>query len=515
LPRPRNDGPTAENAPYDRLFRTDGLRKDLKRLTVRGGTVAVANHSAKVVLLVGSTMILARLLRPEDFGLVAMVTAFTGFANTFRDFGLSSATIQREDLRHEQVSRLFRVNLGISALLAVIIAAAAPVIAWFYGQPVLVGITLALATSSLLDGLGIQHGAMIRRQMRFGVLAAIDLGAAAAGATAALLLAWAGAGYWALVAQQLVTFGTRTALQWLASGWRPGAAAPLSEVRSLLAFGSHLTGSRTISYCSRNLDKVMVGKFWSADQLGFYSKALNAIVQPFQQASQMLGRVAVPTLSRLQDDPSRYRAYFTTAVLMVATAGLPAVAFLAVDAENLVRLLLGNKWLQTVPFLRILIPAAILEMVTMATRWIFISRGHSIRLLRWRLLESAVRTAALAAGLRWGPMGIAIGVGASSALLIVPALLYGIHGSPLRVRDFAATVWRPAVAALAGAAGLAALHSLGTAAGSPAATLAVDGPAFAALYLGVWWLLPGGRAALVGLLRLAKELRPSRGGRTA
>jgi len=500
-----SDGPPAH---YDRLFRTDGLRKDLKRLTVRGGTVAVANHAAKVVLLVGSTVILARLLRPEDFGIVAMVTAITGFSNTFRDFGLSSATIQREDVRHDQVSRLFWVNFGISVLLAVIIAAAAPAIAWFYGQPLLVGVTLALATSSLLDGLAIQHGAMIRRQMRFGALAALDLTATAVGAAVALGLAWFGAGYWALVAQQLVSLATRTALMWLVSGWRPGASAPLSEVRSMLTFGGHLTGARLVNYCARNLDKVMIGKFWSAEQLGFYSKALNAIVQPFQQATQMLGRVAIPTLSRLQDDPSRYRTYFTTAVLMVAAAGLPAVAFLAVDAESLVRLLLGKQWLQTVPFLRILIPAAILEMVTMATRWIFISLGQTIKLLRWRLLESAVKTVALAAGVRSGPMGIAVAVGASSAVLIVPAVLYGIRGSPLRVRDFAATVWRPLVAALSGAAGLTVLHSLRPSAWSPAAALAVDAPAFVAVYLGVWWLLPGGRAALLGLVRLATELRP-------
>jgi len=470
----------------------------------------MGGHAGKIMLAVGSTMVLARLLRPHDFGLVAMVTAITGFSTMFRDFGLSAATIQREDVRHDQVSTLFWINLGISAFLALAIAGMAPAIAWFYGEPLLVGIALALASASLFDGLAIQHNAILRRQMRFGTLALIELASSASGTIVAVSCAWLGAGYWSLVALLLVTLGSRTALMWWASDWRPGAAGPLSEVRSMLAFGSHLTASRMANYATRSVDKILVGKFWSAQLLGFYSKASNGIVLPFQQAGHTLSRVAVPTLSRLQNDPPRYRSYLMTALLLVATAGLPGVAFLAVDAGVLVRVVLGDQWLETVPFLQVLAPVAILEMVNMTTRWVFISLGQTSRLLRWRLFESLVKILGLAIGIRWGPMGLAAGLAVVSTALIVPGVVYCSRRSPLTVADFAKPAWMPFLAATAGVASVLGFRAFGGMAASPLATLALDVPVFMAASLGVWVVLPRGRATLVELLRLANELRPSR-----
>jgi O-antigen/teichoic acid export membrane protein len=485
------------------------VRQDLKRLSVRGGVAAVSGHAGKVVLTVASTMVLARLLRPHDFGLVAMVTAVTGFSTMFRDFGLSAATIQREDVRHDHVSTLFWVNLGISAFLAAAIAGLAPAIAWFYGEPLLVGITLALASASLFDGLGIQHNAIFRRQMRFGALAVIELASVATGTVIAVSCAWLGAGYWSLVALQLVMVGTRTVLLWWVSDWRPGTAGSLSEVRPMLAFGTHLTASRMVNFATRSLDKILVGKIWSARLLGFYSKASNGMVLPFQQGGHALSRVAVPTLSRLQNDPPRYRSYFMTALLLVATVGLPAVAFLAVDAEVLVRVVLGGQWIDTVPFVRILAPVAVLEMVNMTTRWVFVSLGQGSRLLRWRLFESLLKVVGLAIGIRWGPVGLAAGLAVVSTALIVPGVVYCCRRSSLTVADFATPSWRPLLAAAAGGAGVLCLRALGVEGWNPLATLALDAPVFVAASVGMWLILPRGRATLMELLRLANELRPS------
>jgi O-antigen/teichoic acid export membrane protein len=430
----------------------------------------------------------------------------------FLDFGLSTATIQREDVRHDQVTTMFWINVAISLLIGVAIAALAPVIVWFYGEPRLLGITLAIAAATLLGGLSVQHQAILRRQMRFGALVGRDVAGTACGAITAILLAWRGAGYWALVAQQVVPVGVRTALVWLASRWRPGPLAPFAEVRSMLFFGIHVTGARMVNTLTRNLDKILIGRLWSAQLLGYYSKASNGTVVPFQQAGQALAGVAVPTLSRLQDDPVRYRVYFGTAVTLVAAAGLPIIVFMSVDAPLLVPLLLGDQWFETVPFVRVLAPVAVLEMVTTISRWVMTSRGLGTRLLRWRVFESVVKVLGLAVGVAWGATGLAAGLAVTSAVLIWPALHYGLLETPIQPADVSRAAWRPALAAVMAGAVVLALRGIAPVDWTVLANLAAHASAFVAVYLGVWAILPRGRATLLELLRLAREFRLERAG---
>jgi O-antigen/teichoic acid export membrane protein len=497
----------------ERHFETGRLRQGLRRRAVLGGVTTALGHACRVALMVGSTVILARLLRPADFGLVAMVTSITGFSNMFLDFGLSAATIQRETIRNDQVSTLYWINQSISVLIALVIAGLAPLIAWFYAEPRLLAIALVLAAASLFAGLSVQHVAILRRQMRFGALVGLDLGATAGGVGVGVLLALAGAGYWSLVAQQVVPVAVRTCLIWAVTGWRPGPRAPLSEVRSMLHFGGNVTAARMINTLTRNLDKILIGRLWSAQLLGYYSKASNAVVVPFQQAGQALSGVAVPTLARLQDDPVRYRLYFRTAVTLIAAAGLPVVVFLAVDAPLLVPLVLGGQWSGTVPFVRVLAPIAVLEMATTATRWVFLSLGQGAKLLRWRLFEWGMKVLGLAIGVAWGAVGLAGGLAATSTLLIVPAFLYCCRDAPPAPADVLRGAWRPALAAAAGGAMVLALRHLGLPSWPAPAIIALDAAAFVAAYLGAWAVLPGGRAALLELFRLVRELEPLRRGR--
>ncbi len=475
---------------------------------MRGGAAAVIGYGAKSALMLGATMALARMLAPSDFGLVAMVTAFVGFSTMFRDFGLSTVTVQREDVSHDQVSTLFWINVAISTSIALLIAVCSPLIGRFYADSRLVPIALALATISLFDGLAIQHHAVLRRRMRFTAIAVIELLATSVGVTVGLSLAWSGAGYWALVAQQVSMVFTKTVLMWLRSGWTPGRPGTLSSVRSMLAFGRNLTGSRMAHYLTRNLDKILIGKIWSAEQLGFYHKADNGAVLPFQQAGHTLSRVAIPTLSRLQNDPTRYRSYFGTAALLVTAGGLPLVAFLTVDAGKIVRLFLGSQWIEAVPIVRILAPVAVAEMVAVLTRWVFVSLGNSRRLLTGRVIESVVKIAAMIVGVRWGGMGVAVALALTSSALILPALVYCFRGSPVSLADFAESAWRPLVAATAAAAAILGLHAVfDFGSGSSPAALAVDAPVFAAFYLVAWIALPNGTQKIRELFTLAKALR--------
>jgi hypothetical protein len=341
---------------------------------------------------------------------------------------------------------MFWINVAISLFIGMAIAALSPAIVWFYDEPRLLGITLAVAGASLLAGLSVQQQAILRRQMRFGALVGRDVAGTACGAITAVFLAWCGAGYWALVAQQVVPVGVRSALVWVASRWRPGPLAPFAEVRSMLYFGGHVTGARLVNTLARNLDKILIGRLWSAQLLGYYSKASNGMVVPFQQAGQALAGVAV------------------------------------------------------------------LEMVTTMSRWVMTSLGLGTRLLRWRLFESVVKVLGLAIGVFWGAAGLAAGLAATSTVLILPALYYGLRETPVEPVEVSRAAWRPALAAALGAAVVLAMRPLVPGEWPVLAVLAVDASAFVAVYLGVWAILPRGRETLLELLHLAREFRWERRG---
>jgi O-antigen/teichoic acid export membrane protein len=231
--------------------------------------------------------VLARLLTLQDFGLISMVTAFTGLASLFRDMGLSMATVQRPHIDHAQVSTLFWVNVAISVVITSITAMLGPLIAWFYGEPRLKWITIVSAVAFIFGGLTVQHQALLRRQMRFTALAIIDVGSMLAGIIVAITSSLYGAGYWALVLNQLVVGITTAMGVWLLCDWRPGLPVGHSGVRSMLAFGGNLTGANVLNYFVRNFDNILIGWYWGAQQLGLYTRAyqLLVIAQPPHEIS--------------------------------------------------------------------------------------------------------------------------------------------------------------------------------------------------------------------------------------
>src|SRR5215470_3793381 len=208
--------------------------KDLKHKVIRGGVAKALAQGTSLVLRMGSLMVLARLLAPKEFGLVGMVTAFTGVLNLFRDFGLSTASVQRGHVTDEQISTLFWINIMVGTVLGLILAGMAPFVAVFYHEPRLVWVSIALATSFIFNGAGVQHTALLERQMRFTALAAIDIVALVVSTAIGIAMAALGFGYWALVAASLLPSLVSSACLWIASGWIPGRPRSQEGVHSLL-----------------------------------------------------------------------------------------------------------------------------------------------------------------------------------------------------------------------------------------------------------------------------------------
>jgi O-antigen/teichoic acid export membrane protein len=457
-----------------------------------------------------ATMVLARWLTPEAFGLVATVAAFAGLLGLVRSMGLPLATLQRAELDQQQVSALFWINAGLGALTGAIVAGSAPLLAAFYGDARLAPLAVALAGGALLEGLALQHQALLRRQMRFAPLAAIETVAVVTGAGGALAAAALGAGPWALVIQTLGRAAASALGVWFASGWRPDFALNLARVAPMLSFGARLTAANGVNEGFRQLTDLLVGRFAGPIGLGLYSRA--TALQAFSKGafSSPLDLVAIAGLSRLQDQPERYRRYHGRALLPPVLLGMPGVAFLFVVADDLVATLLGGQWTAVVPLFRALAPLAFLGTFNAATAWVVVSAGLAQRQLRWALFSAAVRLAALLAAAPSGLLAVALALSGATLALRPLAIAYCLRGSPLGPADVYRVLWRPALASLGSAAALGVALRLLPPVASPPLALLVAALLYGPLYLAAWLALPGGPRLLREQAALLRHLRGRR-----
>ena len=424
-------------------FRTDHLMGDLTRRAVRGGAFTVGAEGIKFGLQMGATMVLARLLSPADYGLVAMVFVFTGLINLFKDLGLATATIQRAEITHAQVSTLFWINTALGLLLMFLGAALAPVVAWFYDEPRLVRIMLVVSATFGIGGLAAQHNALLRRQMRYYALAWIQVASLAAGILGAFLVVWAGGGYWALVVMPTATTLFATIMAWLLSGWRPGRPRRGSGVSSMIKFGGNLTIFNLTNFFGRNADNALIGWMWGPGPLGLYSRAYSLLMLPMNQINAPLAGVVIPSMSRLQGDPERYCHYYCRIANLVNYGSLPVLALLAAFSNEVISIVLGRQWIEAGAIFSVLAIACIGQPLLWTSSWVHISLGRAYRQRNWGLITDPMFVASFAIGLPWGPMGVAISYAVCVNLVVIPGMLYAFHESPVRMRDLLAAVWCP------------------------------------------------------------------------
>lgn len=425
-----------------------GPRVDLKGRSIRGGAATLLGQGAKVVLQTARIVVLARLLTPEDYGLIAMVTAFTHFVMMFRDIGLSMATVQKAEITHSQVSTLFWINATLGLGLTLVVAALAPVLVWFYGEPRLMWITLALGTVFIFSGLTIQHQALLRRQMHFGTLAVIEIASMTVGAAVAIGAAYLGAGPWSLVLFHIVGMGTLLIGFWTACGWRPGLPARGSGVRSMLTFGVDVTSFNVINYFSRNMDKILLGRFYSAGVLGLYSKAYQILMLPINQIRGPLTAVAIPALSRLQTEPSTYRGYYRKLAVILAFLSMPLMAFIAVCSESVIRLLLGEQWVGATNIFRVMAITAFIQTVATTRGAVLLSLGKSRRYLKWGMINAVFTVTSFVIGIPWGAIGIAISYAVVNYVILLPSFWYCFRETPVSAATFLEAISLPMVASL-------------------------------------------------------------------
>ena len=432
-----------------RYLVSDTVLDRLAQRTIRGGVVTAFSQSCTFAINLGRTAILARLLTPDDFGLIGMVAVVTGFVMLFKDAGLSMATIQRKEITHEQISNLFWVNAIISIGCMVIVAALAPLVTWFYGREELLGITIALAGAIIFSGLVIQHQALLRRRMEFGRLALVQVASQLAGAIAAIVLAWFGFRYWALVWSQYVLGMFGLVAFFVACPWWPGWLSRGSGVRSMLHFGKNLTGFNFVNFFARNGDNLLIGKFCGSAQLGIYSRAYALLMLPLSQINGPLSAAAIPALSRLQDDPQRYRHYYLSAIRLICAVSMPFVVFLMAMATNVILIVLGPQWTEAAGVFFWLGVTGVLQPVNNTGGWLLVSQGRDREMFQWGILGSTLIVASFAIGIPWGIQGVAMGYGIVCATIVTPLQFWWIgRKGPVQTRDFYRELAVPLVVSL-------------------------------------------------------------------
>jgi len=432
----------------DRYFGTDHLKTNLGGRTARGGAAAITAQALKFIITIAATSVLARLLTPQDYGLIGMVAFVTAFVSLYKDLGLAAATIQRPEISFDQISTLFWINVSLSVAVCIFTVAIAPLVSWFYGEPRLTSITVVTAMGFIISGMAVQHEALLRRQMRYFALAAIGLISLVVGYVVAILMAWKGFHYWALVGSQLALVFTGTVITWTVCRWRPGMPKKDTGVRSMIRFGGNLTGFSTINFFARNLDNLLIGRVWGAQQLGLYSRAYQLMMLPIDQINEPITSVAVPSLSRLTDSPEDYRRAYVRMLEKIALLTMPAVTLMIVTSDWIVAIVLGPQWREVGKLLAILGVAALIQPIANTTGWLFITQGRTKDMFRLAMWGGPITMASIVAGLPWG----AVGVATSYTVVHVcgTPILYWYIGrrGPVRTMDFYRTVAPFAAASL-------------------------------------------------------------------
>lgn len=443
----------------DQYFRTDDLREGVAGRAIRGGAFTVGSQASQFIIGLLATMVMARLLTPRDYGLIGMVTVVTGFLTIFKDIGLSRVTIQRNVLTHDEASSLFWINGAVGVVIALLTAAIAPLIARFYGEPRLTNITIALASGFLVSGFSVQHLALLRRRMRFGILAANDVFSVTLASIVGITMAYEQMSYWAIVGNQLTFTISGALLAWTVCRWRPSLPKRSTPVREMLAFGGNITGFTVLNYFSRNTDDLLIGRFWGSQQLGLYAKAYQLLLFPLNQINLPVGGVAVPTLSRLVDEPERYRAAFARTLDKIVLITMPLVVFLMVTSDWLIAVVLGAQWVGAAKIFMWLAIAGFVQPIGYTTGWLFTSQNRTGELLRWGVMSSFLAVGSIAAGVHWGAEGVAKSYGLTSALITTPLNLWWVgRRGPVRTLDFYKTSAPFAISAIIAGIAVYAFH---------------------------------------------------------
>lgn len=395
------------------------------------------------------TIILARLVGPDDFGIVAQAMVYINIVGLLLDQGFSSALIQRKQIEPEMPGAIVSVNLVVGAALAALTIAIAPLWASFMRSPQLMLVLVALSSTLLIRAASITPRAMLIRSMDFRKIGIADIVSAMSGGALGVAVAVAGGSYWAVVVQIVSTdVVLLLVLMAFGAGWRPNLH--FRVLREIAAFsGRAFAAGLLISSVSRNIDNLLVGRFQGAQALAFYGLAYRLLLLPVQLAGTTVGNVLFPTFARLARDLPALGAEMARATRALAALSLPAMALLAAAAPQLVAVIFGPPWHPAIPIVQVLAIAGALQAIYQpSTAPLALGLGRAKLNLRYAWLTTVIATVGIVAGLPFGPFGVALGYSAATVLLVPVEWLIRRHLLGMTIRGQIASLVPPAHVAI-------------------------------------------------------------------
>lgn len=423
--------------------------RGLSDSAVRGVLWTGGGQLLRQIVQIGSQLVLARLLAPDDFGMLGMALVFIGIGQLLADFGIGSAIVQARELGPKVLSTCFWLNLAVGAALMLLVLACAPLIARFYARPDLLPLVAVLSLNLLLSAMQTVPMGLLYRDMRFADLARAQVLGTLGAAAVAIGMAWAGFGAWALIAQPLAGTSLMLLVAWRATGWLPRLECSYIQARPLMRFSMALLGTNLVGYANRNVDGLLIGRFLGAGPLGVYSLAIQIMLFPLQQISGVIVRVLFPTLAQIQDDLPRLRSAYLKAVSTIALITFPLMTGLFSLASDFVQVFFGHTWAEMAPILRVLCWVGLLQSIGTTVGTIYLSLGRAEIAMRVTVIGAPVLVLGIASGLPWGIFGVAVGYACASAVLFVYTLVEAFRLIDLRLVAFFLQIIRPLSASLA------------------------------------------------------------------
>ena len=504
--------PFDANGDFQPIAAGDGLR----RVAVRGAGMTIVASGASFVVQLTSTVVLARLLTPNDFGIVTMVTTFCLLLCSFGLNGFSEVILQRDDVTHSLASNLFWINLGGSVVLTIVFACVGSLLAAFYHDPLVKNVTIAMSLMIFISSFAVVHQALLNRATRFTAVAANVVVARAVSTVVSIILALAGWGYWALVVGFISLPLSMSVGVWILCRWTPSLPRRAPGTGAAVKFAMNVYSHYGFSYCMNNTDNMLVGWRFGAPALGFYKKAFDLFYLPVNQVVSPISAVAVATLSRFKNDRAYYQRHLLAGISFLAFSGMALGGDLTLVGRDLIRCLLGPGWAESGRIFTFFGPGIGVMLLYNTHGWIHLSAGRPDRWFRWGVIEFLFTVSLFVVGLHWGPSGIASAWTVSYFVLILPAFWYAGKPIDFGVAPVLGVIWKFFAASVVAGCGAALLLHVAPlfprVGGAPGAFVraASDSLLFLALYICAVLAFHRGLAPIRQTGRLIKDFLPQR-----
>ncbi|MFQ5823901.1 MAG: MOP flippase family protein, partial [bacterium] len=399
-------------------------KMSLKQQTVSGVAWSVVARFGQQSMQFIISILLARLLMPKDFGLVAMIMVFVNFLRLFLQEGFSPALVQKQDLRLIHIYSIFWLNIAVGISLTSIIIAGAPIISSFYKEPQIVLMTRVLAFDFFIMSTGIVPRALLQKKFAFKRLAQIEIATTFLSGGIAIVLAATGYGVWSLVFHCLCTSLFSAALRWIAAGWRPKFTFEIQAVRELFNYSINHWGFNIVNFWARNADNMLIGRVIGSAGLGIYNRAYSLMMLPISQISNVLGQVMFPVFSTIQKEPKRVKQIYLRAMGSISLVAFPIMVGLWVVTKPFILVIYGAKWAGVIPVLQVLCWVGLLQSLMNPTGWIYTSQGRTDWMFRWGVTASLTLIAGISVGVWLGTVkAVAVGYAVSNVLLFYPCIM--------------------------------------------------------------------------------------------